>query len=161
MVLFSGPSYHSSMLPSPSCSPMQNVIELFTMHKTTAGEKRRALKAEARELERDASMAMRVAEILPDARMKAGELEGQADSLKAESEAMEGATRLEDINLWQMAKEKTTKKGDQTYLYWMASWREGGKVRNVHLGSCKKVDHETALQKARKMKREALGLSDN
>jgi hypothetical protein len=31
----------------------------------------------------------------------------------------------------------------------------------VHLGSCKKVDPETALQKARKMKREALGLSDN
>jgi len=161
MVLFSGPSYHSSMLPSPSCSPMQNVIELFTMHKTTAGEKRRALKAEARELERDASMAMRVAEILPDARMKAGELEGKADELKAEAEALEGAARVEDINLWQMAKSKTTKKGDQTYLYWMASWREGGKVRNVHLGSCKKVDHETALQKARKVKAEALGLSDN
>jgi len=40
----------------------------------------------------------------------------------------------------------------------MASWREGGKVRNVHLGSCKKVDHEAALQKARKMKAGALGL---
>ena len=38
---------------------------------------------------------------------------------------------------------------------------EGGRVRNVYLGSCKKVDHETAFQKARKMKREALGLSDN
>jgi hypothetical protein len=43
----------------------------------------------------------------------------------------------------------------------MASWREGGKVRNVHLGSCKKVDHETALQKARKLKAEALGISEN
>jgi len=156
MVLFSGPSYHSSMLPPPSCSPTQNVIELYSMHKTTAGEKRKALKEEALELARDAKAAMKA-----DAMGKARELEGQADSLKAESEAMEGATRLEDINLWQMAKEKTTKKGDQTYLYWMASWREGGKVRNVHLGSCKKVDHETALQKARKMKREALGLSDN
>ena len=158
MVLFSGPSYHSSMLPSPSCSPMQNVIELFTMHKTTAGEKRRALKAEARELERDASMAMRVAEILPDARMKAGELEGKADELKAEAEALEGAARVEDINLWQMAKEKTTKKGDQTYLYWMASWREGGKVRNVHLGSCGKMDEEAARQKARSIKAEALSI---
>jgi len=28
----------------------------------------------------------------------------------------------------------------------------------VHLGSCKKVDHEAALQKARKMKAEALGI---
>lgn len=79
----------------------------------------------------------------------------------ADVEALKGAARLEDINLWQMEKSKSTKKGDQTYLYWMASWREGEKVRNVHLGSCRKVDHETALQKARKMKREALGLSKN
>ena len=59
-----------------------------------------------------------------------------------------------------MAKSKTTKKGDQTYLYWMASWREAGKVRHVHLGSCRKVDREIALQKARKMKAGALGLSE-
>ena len=153
MVLFSGPSYHSSMLPSPSCSPMQNVIELFTMHKTTAGEKRKALREEALELARDAKAAMKA-----DAMEKARALEGQADSLKAEAEAMEGAARLEDINLWQMAKEKTTKKGDQTYLYWMASWREGGKVRNVHLGSCGKMDEEAARQKARSIKAEALSI---
>jgi hypothetical protein len=126
------------------------------MHKTTAGEKRKALREEALELARDAKAAMKA-----DAMEKARALEGQADSLKAEAEAMEGAARLEDINLWQMEKSKSTKKGTQSYLYWMASWREGGKVRNVHLGSCKKVDHETALQKARKVKAEALGLSDN
>ena len=131
------------------------------MHKTTASERMKSLKTEARELERDARAAIKAAEILPDARRKARRMEGHAHELKAEAEALKRAARLEDINLWQMAKEKTTKKGDQTYLYWMASWREGGKVRNVHLGSCKKVDHETALQKARKMKREALGLSDN
>ena len=129
------------------------------MHKTAAGEKRKALKTEALELERDARAAMKAAEILPDARAKARELESQADELKAEAEALKGAARLEDLHLWQMEKEKTTKKGSKTYLYWMASWREGGKVRNVHLGSCRKADHETALQKARKMKREALGLS--
>ncbi len=67
------------------------------------------------------------------------------------------ARRLEECRPWVMEKAK----GDKTYHYWMASWREGGKVRNVHLGSCKKVDHETALQKARKMKAEALGLSEN
>ena len=131
------------------------------MHKTTAGEKRKALKTEALELERDARAAIKAAEILPDAMAEARELESQANKLKVEAEALEGAARLEDLTLWQMAKEKTTKKGDQTYLYWMASWREGGKVRNVHLGSCKKVDHETALQKARKLKAEALGISEN
>jgi len=86
-------------------------------------------------------------------------MEGRAHELKAEAEALKGAARLEELNLWQMEKSKTTKKGTQSYFYWMASWREGEKVRHVHLGSCRKVDHETALQKARKMKREALGLS--
>jgi hypothetical protein len=57
-----------------------------------------------------------------------------------------------------MAKSKTTKKGDQTYLYWMASWREGGKVRHTHLGSCRKVDRETTLQKAQKLKAEGLAI---
>lgn len=60
-----------------------------------------------------------------------------------------------------MEKAKETKAEAKTYLYWMASWREGDKVRNVHLGSCKKVDHEEALQKARKLKTEARGISEN
>jgi hypothetical protein len=131
------------------------------MHKTAAGEKRKALNTEALELERDASMAMKAAEILPDARMKARELAGHADELKAEAEDLKGAARLEDLTLWQMEKAKTTKKGSKTYFYWMASWRVDGKVRNVHIGSCKKVDRETALQKARKMKTEAIGVSAN
>ncbi len=93
--------------------------------------------------------------------IEARKLEQQADERKAESGRLVGAARLEDINLWLMEKEKTTKKGIKTYLYWMASWREGGKVKHVHLGSCRKVDHKTALQKARKLKAEALGLSEN
>jgi hypothetical protein len=71
---------------------------------------------------------------------------------------LKGAARLEDLHLWQMEKIKTTKKGTRSYFYWMASWREAGKVRHVHLGSCRKVDREIALQKARKMKAGALGL---
>jgi len=39
----------------------------------------------------------------------------------------------------------------------MVSWREGGKTRNMLLGSAKKMDAEEALQKAREMKAEALG----
>lgn len=128
------------------------------MHKTTTSERMKAMKTEARELERDASIALKAAEVLPDARPRARELTSHADMLKAEAEALKGAARLEDLHLWQMEKSKTTKKGTQSYLYWMASWREGGKVRHVHLGSCRKVDHETALQKARRTKAEALGL---
>ena len=131
------------------------------MHKTTAGEKRKALNTEALELERDASMAMKAAEILPDAKGKALEMVSRAGELKAEAEDLKGAARLEDLQIWEQRKVKDTKKGAKTYLYWMASWREGDKVRNVHLGSCKKVDHETALQKARKLKAEAIGISEN
>ena len=46
----------------------------------------------------------------------------------------------------------------RSYGYWMASWREMDRVRNVHLGSCAKMDRELAMQKARKMKAEALGV---
>lgn len=61
--------------------------------------------------------------------------------------------RLNDLHPW-----KTKKiKGGKTYYYWMASWREGDKVRNVHLGSCKKMDAEAAMQKARAIKAKALG----
>ncbi len=121
----------------------------------------KALKTEAMELERDARAAMQAAEVLPDARPRARELTSHADMLKAEAVALKGAARLEDLHLWKMEKVKTTKKGSQSYFYWMASWREGGKVRHVHMGSCRKVDHETALQKARKLKAEALGISEN
>jgi hypothetical protein len=103
---------------------------------------------------------LKAAKTLPEARKNARTLLGQADSLKAEAEALKEAARLEDLHIWQMEKTKTTKKGKMTYGYWMASWRVGDKVSNVHLGSCAKVDREAALLKARKMKAEALGLSD-
>jgi len=128
------------------------------MHKTTAGEKRKALKEEALELARDARSAMKAAKTLPDASGKARTQEDRAASLQAEVEALKGAARLEDLSVWVMEKAKTTKKGSKTYGYWMASWREGDRVRNVHLGSCAKVDREAAMQKARKMKAEALGM---
>ena len=130
------------------------------MHKTSAGEKRKALKEEALELARGAKAAMKASKTLQDARKKARTLEGQADSLQAEAEALKGAARLEDLHIWQMDKVKTTKKGRKTYGYWMASWREDDRVRNVHLGSCAKLDEETALQKAKKIKAEALRLRE-
>ena len=96
---------------------------------------------------------------MPDARKKARTLEGRADRLKAEAEALKGAVSLEDLTVWLMEMAKTTKKGKTIYGYWMASWREGDRVRNVHLGSCAKMDQEVAIQKARVMKAEALEIS--
>lgn len=41
----------------------------------------------------------------------------------------------------------------------IASWREGGKVRNVRIGSTRKLSSEEALQKARALKASALGIN--
>jgi hypothetical protein len=126
------------------------------MHKTDSGEKAKILKAEAKKLARRAKAAMKVTETLPEAGEKARKLKIQADNLKTEAETLKEAARLEDLTVWVMVKVKPTKKGNRSYHYWMATWRESGKVRNVHLGNCGKMDEETAKQKARAMKAAAL-----
>ncbi len=128
------------------------------MHKTDSGEKAKALKAEAKKLARRAKTAMKVTETLPVAGEKARKLKIQADNLKTEAETLKETARLEDLSVWVMEKVKPTKKGNRPYHYWMATWREGGKVRNVHLGNCGKMDEETAKQKARAMKAAALAI---
>jgi len=130
------------------------------MHKTEAGEKRKALQKEALALARDGKAAMKAAKILPVAGEKARELQEEADKARSEAVALRPVARLEDLNVWIMEKTKTTKKGSRSYRYWMANWREGGKVRNVHLGSCGKMDEETARQKARELKAVALCMSE-
>lgn len=133
----------------------QNYLDV---HKTNAGEKRKALQREARELARDVKAAMRAVSVLPQAGQKARELQEEADRLRAEAEALKDQARLEDLTVWTLEKVKSTKKGSRSYHYWMATWREGGKTRNVHLGSCAKMDAQAALQKARAMKAEALAI---
>jgi len=115
------------------------------MHRTNAGEKRKALQREALELEREARTLQKVKEMSPAARVR----QDEAGRLKAEAEALKTLARLEDLHLWQMEKVKTTKRGSRRYTYWMATWREGGQTRNVHLGSCRKISEEAAMQKAR------------
>ncbi len=129
------------------------------MHITDAGERRKALKREAIELARKAKIAMKASKTLPEARRMARMLQGEADKALAESKALKNQARLEDLHVWIMEKVKTTRKGRQSYRYWMATWREDGKSRNVHLGSCAKMDAQAALQKARKMKAEALAIN--
>jgi regulator of replication initiation timing len=124
------------------------------MHKTEAGEKRKGLKRTALELEKEVKALESVKRMKPAAKTR----QDEADRLKAEAEALKDKARLEDLHAWEMEKEKRTKRGFKTYSYWMASWREGNKVRNVHLGSTRKLDAEAARLKAQKMKAEALGL---
>ena len=125
------------------------------MHKTEAGAQRKELKRAAMELEKEVKALQNVHQMRSAARTR----QDEADRLKAEAEALKDKARLEDLHLWQMKKTKRTgKKDSKTYTYWMASWREGDAVRNVHLGSSKKIDAEAARRKAQKMKAKALGL---
>ncbi len=118
------------------------------MHKTDAGERRKTLQKEAQKLEKEVKALARVSQMNPAAKIR----QEEADRLKTEAAALKGTARLEDLHVWVMEKTKTTKKGSRKYAYWMATWREGAKTRNVHLGSCRKRDMEAALQKARKLK---------
>jgi hypothetical protein len=128
------------------------------MHTTATGDKIKTLQKDALELARKAKAAKRAAITLPEATEKALELQREADKARAEALALKPLAKLEDLSLWQMEKIKDTKKGSRKYTYWMATWREDGKTRNVHLGSCEKMDKETARQKARKLKAEALAI---
>ena len=148
MFAFYGISISFNIMP-------QNYLDV---HKTNAGEKRKALQREARELARDVKAAMSAVSVLPQAGQKARELQEEADRLQAEAEALKDRARLEDLSIWTMEKVKSSKKGSRTYYYWMATWREGSRTRNVHLGSCARMDADAALQKAKAMKAEALGI---
>jgi hypothetical protein len=121
------------------------------MHKTSAGERRKSLIREAKELAKDAKLLEKVAHA-PSARQEAQRLQGEVESALAEAEALKLQARLEDLTVWKMEKSKKSKKEPETYTYWMASWREGDRTRNVHLGSAQKIDAEEALQKAQKIK---------
>ena len=111
------------------------------------------MKRTALELQKEVKALESVKQMRPAAKTR----QNEADRLTAEAEALKDKARLEDLHVWELEKMKHTKKGAKTYTYWMASWREGDKVQNVHLGSSRKLDAEAAKQKAQKMKAEALG----
>ena len=127
------------------------------MHATEAGDKRKALKKNILVLEKEVKALAKIKQMEPARKIRQEEVE----RLKTESKALKDMARLEDLHIWQIEKEKSTKKGSKTYAYWMASWREGSKVRNIHLGSTRKMDAEATRLKAQHMKAEALGLASS
>jgi len=128
------------------------------MHATTAGEKCKTLKSKARKLKQKSKLAERSARLPTGLLADAATLLAMAENALIDTQELKNAARLEDIHLWTMEKTKTTKKGDRVYTYWMASWRECGKVRNIHIGSSRKLDAEAARQKAQKIKAKALAI---
>jgi hypothetical protein len=49
----------------------------------------------------------------------------------SQAQAQKLEARQEDLHVWEQKKVKDTKKGAKAYTYFMASWRSGGKLRNV------------------------------
>jgi len=86
-------------------------------------------------------------------------LQALAAKRLSQAQAQRLEARREDLHVWEQRKVKQSKTGQKAYSYFMASWREGGKLKNVYLGSSQKMSREEAQEKARAMKKEALGLS--
>jgi len=126
------------------------------VHTTAARKEAKGLKERAQELVKES----RALESIENATSLAEEKGTEAARLQEQARELEQMARLEDINVWVDSILKQIKGGEKKYGRWMAGWREGDKVRKVYLGSCRKMTQAEALQKARKMKAEALGLHD-
>lgn len=136
---------------------MLNVIEKRPVHTTNAGNQIKALRRQACQRIKEANIARKAAQVVPEAKDTVERMESEAANALAEADNLKGAARLEDLHLWKMEKESVSKKGKKKYEYWMVSWRRGSKVHNEYLGTCKKLDRETALGKARRIKAAELG----
>ncbi|OPY53395.1 MAG: hypothetical protein A4E48_00794 [Methanosaeta sp. PtaU1.Bin060] len=129
------------------------------MHDTPSRKKRREALKEARSWEAEARRAASLEKIPDEAREAMVEVrQKEADRLKAHAEELAEQARLEDLHVWELIRVKTSQKGTKNYTYWAASWREGGKVRNVYLGSTRRMSQEQAREKARKMKADSLSM---
>jgi len=111
------------------------------VHSTPARKEAKILKQRASDLAREIKV-----------------LEGIEGTAHLTGERQAEAARLEDITVWEDSIVKHTKKGEKKYGRWLAGWREGGKLRKVYLGSCRKPNQAEALRKASGLKAEALGL---
>jgi len=130
------------------------------VHRTASGERRRALLKEAQRLKREGKLVEKAAKSRPGLLAEVATILAMAENALLDAQDLKDLARLEDLHIWEMKKEKETKKGMRIYSYWMASWRESGRVRHVYLGSCRKTSREAALQKARNIKAQALGLTE-
>mgnify|MGYP006910667995 CR=1 FL=1 len=125
------------------------------MRSTEASIRMKELRSEAVRREGEARILERVDGMDPAARVRRDE----ADRLRDQARDLRSTWRLENLEVYQVVKEKVTTKGQtRRYTYYHASWREGEKVASVYLGSAKRMTEAVALQKARTMKAEALGL---
>jgi hypothetical protein len=124
------------------------------VHDTPARKSARKLKTEAQVLAAEAMVLAEIAGMEQEAQVR----RTQAAGLREQAKELQGKARLEDLTVREEPLVKQTKKGERTYYRWVTSWRDGVKIKKVYLGSCKKMSHEEALERARKRKAEELGV---
>jgi hypothetical protein len=127
------------------------------VHDTPARKKARELKEKARNLSREGGTL----EGIEGLEAEAGARQERAKALQQEARDLQLRARLEDLSVRPADHWKDTKKGKRNYPRWVCSWQEGDRIITKYLGSCRKMSEGEALQKARKMKAEALGLSES
>ncbi len=124
------------------------------VHSTPSRQKARELRDKARTLQKEA----RSLDGIEGAEYLAQKRQIEAKAAIASARELESAARLEDLTVRREPLVKQTKKGERTYYRWVASWREGERTKKIYLGSCNKMSRSDALQKARRVKAEALGV---
>lgn len=125
------------------------------VHDTASRAQARAARVRAHELTRQAHVLEGIDGAEDLAERKAAEAKGLRDQAKE----LQQKARIEDLSVRQESRVKRTKAGEKAYPYWACSWREGSKVVTKYLGSCSKMSEGEALDKARRMKAEALAKS--
>jgi hypothetical protein len=114
------------------------------------------LSARARELDDVlAALSYECDAEISDLKSHQKQLNEDKSRIQAEVSALKHLARLEDLRIFKV-REKVGK--NKFLFYWFAAWTINNKAHNAYLGSCVKMDAETAMQKARKLKAEALGL---
>jgi hypothetical protein len=124
--------------------------------------KRRKLSKKAEDL-KDGATRLKAArsktpELLPTTGIEENAIR-RAEEFKAKATALSPAIRLKELSVFTYTK----KKGDKVYQYWKAEWRgSDGKMKQAHLGPAESkngLSKDEALQKARKMKADDLGIN--
>jgi hypothetical protein len=126
------------------------------VHRTPTRDKMKQLSAKARELDGVlVALSHEYGAETLDLKALQKQLDEDKNRIQAEVLALKPLARLEDLSIFKVKKQVGRKK---FLFYWFAAWTMNNKAHNAYLGSCIKMDAETALQKARKLKAEALGL---
>jgi hypothetical protein len=123
------------------------------VHTTPARKEAQVLRDKASTLSREALMLVGIEGAEDLSERKAAE----AKELRDKARELDDVARLEDITVRQNPLTKRNKKGEEkTYCRWVCSWQEGSKTVTKYLGSCQKMSQADALEKARRLKAEAL-----